>query len=115
MKGFAVIFLMVMMLCLMAPMTAMASVDMGASPVLTITMEIWSDVVTATARGVPIMGESKTHEETINYMEVTLIGTTGTGLIFDKGSSHLTTTDYEISATMVTGSKIGGGAISPFG
>ena len=52
MRGFIVMLLMVMMLALLAPMTAMAG-GMEVSPILAMTVDKWSDVVTAKERAGP--------------------------------------------------------------
>jgi hypothetical protein len=47
MRGFAILALMVMMILLVSPMTAMAHGGMGNTPILAVTMATWSDIVTA--------------------------------------------------------------------
>ena len=101
---FAVMLLTVMMLCLMAPMAVMAG-GMGGAPVLAITMEHWSGIVTAKARVGP-GDEPGSHEGTFISIKTTLIDS-GAGTVYDVTAKK----DMILMRSRVTTIRAGGAAI----
>ena len=109
---FAVMLLMVMMLCLMAPMTAMAHVDTGGAPVLAVTMEHWSDIMTVKERAGP-KSELAQLREPFNLIDYTTTDT-DTMITAQAIDSARGLMDNDINIYMrprATDGKAGGAAI----
>lgn len=108
MRGFLMILFTVMMLALLAPMTAMACMTCDSAPVLDITMEKWLDVVTAKARVGP-GDQPNAHEGTFNSIGTTLLDDGMCSII--EGTGHKSTVSDYIGLARATGDKAGGAAI----